>query len=488
MTPQKIIFYTRRSEVHLHMEMARQFAKKFPGARFLFVSFFSQALKYAEAAGFETLYAPVALRATHDDLIDGKRVAEIDAFCQREFLGLNAMLNTERFLPAGREKAKLFLYEHLTMLDQIVEERTLGISSMYDHFVYLAAAMLAFEKAGAHFAFVGCGVPAGRVIALRTPAKTWINPRSKEKEEELLKTAQEEVNQPSEERISYMQSNKLDKPLTLRERINRAQANARYGRIDKSEGSYFPTGQKNWVVNAFAWRYLKWRNQKHLPRWDIKVEEDLSSIEGYCVFLALHMEPEATILMYSPQWRDQIEICRLVSEALPLGVTLLVKENPKMLFKRPPGYYETLQRYSNVKLVSTSVNSAALINRSEAVVSLAGTVTVEARLKGKYAFCFGKPPFYRLATARGAKLLENLRTVLNEKNKDSKLDQDFMIGWKQWIQGTFIASSGNTVYRSDLGRFCFDYSNKNAAAHVNTIIGCLGIDSTKDNVASGVSK
>jgi hypothetical protein len=473
MIPKKIIFYTRAVQVHFHMALARVLQKEFPDAKVLFVSFFSHAIELAEQAGFATLYFPDSLTESRSNLIADARVAEIDDFCNREYVGLNAMLHMERFLPAGREARQAFLMQHLTVLDSIIEPQTLSISSMYDHFIYVAAGLLALQKQGGHFAFVGCGVPSGRVIGFRTPAETWQNLASTETPGELFRHAVKEIKLPSEERICYMKPLER-KRVSFGKRVQKAKQIAAYNHRDYEAGSYFVDKQRNWLFNAIEWRYKAMSRPKLDSVWDIVSDVQIESLEGPCVFLALHMEPEATIYMYSPRWRNQLEVCRLVAEALPIGFTLLVKENPKMVGKRPAGYYDQIRQFPNVRLVSIAVSSSKLIERSEAVVSLAGTVTVEARLRGKLAFCFGKPPFYRFASHYGAQLLDDLNALIPEvgANAGDELAGDSP-DWQHWIQGTFVGKGGKTTFNEEMGVLCWGTEDENVHAHCNFIIGAL---------------
>ncbi|HAV12608.1 MAG TPA: hypothetical protein DCX06_03790 [Opitutae bacterium] len=471
MTPQKIIIYTRTVQVHFHIELARRLSGEFPAAKVLFVSFFSHAVEIAQAAGFEAVHFPKAMQGVGASPISEKRIAEIDIFCRKQYTGLNRMLQMERFLPAGREAVQDFMLRHLTVLDELVEANTLSISSMYDHFFYVAAGMLAFEKGGAHFAFVGCGVPAGRVVGLRTPWETWVNQASTENAAGMLTQTANEVKLPPEERIEYMKKAPTRGEMVgLKYRVMIARKLAAFRKMDNDSGSYFVDGKRHWLWNALHWRFDAWLSRQASDPWDIHMSNELGKITTPTVYLALHMEPEATILMYSPKWRDQLEICRLVAEALPTGFLLLVKEHPRMLGKRAKGYYDAIKRFPNVRLVSTKVSSPDLIDKSVAVVSLAGNVTLEARLRGKPAYCFGRPPFSRMATACGEVALQELTsldqcTPLEVSSEDS--------GWERWVHGTFYGQGGRSLFKDDIGQMAWDDSPGNVEAHSNFILGSL---------------
>lgn len=469
MTPKKIIFYTRPVEVEFHVALARELQGRFGAAPVVFASFFSQAIDYAQSEGFETLYLPEELRKAKDKLIDTYRVAEIDGYCREKFYGLNTLLQMERFLPQEPRAAEAFLLTHITVLDKLIVPETLSISSMYDHFVYMAAGLMAFEKGGAHFAFVGCGVPSGRVLALRQPDTLWRSPVLKENPEELLEKVVKELDLPPEERISYMKPVHRKRPVGRAKRLELARARSVFGNQDQAAGSYFAHLHTNWWQNALRRRFKTWRARfRAADKWDIHTDAELHQVKGPCVFMALHMEPEATVLMYSPKMRDQIEATRLVAEALPIGYTLLVKENPKMDGKRSKGYYEAIQSFPNVRLCSTKVSSVDLIKRSEAVVSLGGTVTVEARLRGKRAYCFGRPPFWPFATACGFGILEEL-SKLDQFSGETALQANDS-AWQDWLRGIFIGVTSRSHVSEKVGPYVQDYSAENVQSYCEFIV------------------
>jgi hypothetical protein len=473
LAPQKFVFLTRHNQTHFHIALAKRLLGEFPEARVLFASFFSRSIDLAQKAGFETLYFPDALRAAGDHRLSEERLAEVDRFCRREYMSLGAVLQTERFLPPSREGVERFFHQHLLVLDRIIEPHTVTVSTMYDHFVYLAAGMLAMEKGGAPFAFVGCGVPAGRVIGLRTPWEAWRNAGSREDAAALWEVARQEVITPPETRIEYMKSLAGKRPtLPLARRLRAAWKMRQCSLRDHQAGSYFPVSYRHWPFTALAWRWRTRRGRRQTGIWDIESADQLAALASPCVFLALHMEPEATILMYSPRFRDQLEICRLVSEALPVGTLLLVKENPKMLGRRPKGYYEQIKRLPNVRLVSLSVPSPALVAKSVAVVSLAGTITVEAKLSGKRAFCFGRPPFYRFADGLGASLLEKLAEPGSETGSGEPAPR-LLKAWKRWVQSTFAGKAMQTEFDPSTGTWIYDPSEENVRGYFEFITGCL---------------
>lgn len=470
MIPKKIIFYTRPREVLFHCKLARDLLLEYPDAPVLFVSFFSQAIKIAVEEGFETLYFPEALRKAQGKKVVPARLHEIDEYCKEKFMGLNAMLQTERFLPSGHQPARAFLEEHLWVLDHLIGDQVLGISSMYDHFVYLAAGLLAFQKGGAHFAFVGCGVPAERVVALRTPQEVWQHDRG-EDTKKILADEQARLHLPAAERISYMR--KLPAP-PRRSWINRTKAIWRRratASFDYKSGNYFNTSVRNWPFSPWKRLIKRALREPKKSTWDIVSATDFEGIDKPFVYLALHMEPEATILMYSPWIRDQAELTRWVSQSLPADCILLVKENPKMKGARTRSFYEKLKSYPNVFLVAPTFSSDFLLENCEAVVSLGGTVTVEAALKGRPAFTVGKPPFSAMATLSGLEVFQRLPSLVKSARDQVSFDEQ---AWQQWVRGTFEAEATWNKYSEQVGLMVQNYEDENVEKFATFITGAIG--------------
>lgn len=113
---------------------------------------------------------------------------------------------------------------------------------------------------------------------------------------------------------------------------------------------------------------------------------------GYALF-PLHTEPEVTLLVYSRQWLNQIEVVRLLAQSLPLGMPLLVKEHPASAGKRPRSYYEKLTAIPGVRLVAPELPSRPLVENAALVATIAGSIGLEAVLRGRPVLLFGHAPY-----------------------------------------------------------------------------------------------
>jgi hypothetical protein len=132
-------------------------------------------------------------------------------------------------------------------------------------------------------------------------------------------------------------------------------------------------------------------------------------------YMALHVIPESAILTQSHDCNESayiINICR----KLPIDVYLVVKENIEMLGLRPFSFYKELSAIHNLILADPFMPSLNLTKSSHGVISICGTVTLEAALLNKRAIFIGMPEY------SGLKSTERYDKYKTKFNKVSKVD------------------------------------------------------------------
>ena len=156
--------------------------------------------------------------------------------------------------------------------------------------------------------------------------------------------------------------------------------------------SYEPLSAKNWVLRRMAREISKLQ-----IRWLVSFESRAK--EEPFVLFPLHVTPEAALLGSAPELADQFSLIKNLSMNLPAGVFLYVKQHPF----QPVGlgldytFYKRLKSLPNVRLYGTAVTAESLYSRPNclAVAVIAGTVGLEAALKRKPVFVFGRPIYYQ---------------------------------------------------------------------------------------------
>ena len=440
----QILIYTRPWEVRFHVDLGMTLAEFYPDIPLKFVTFFYETYEFLKKLGFDVLLFTEELKRVDLD--------ETIGFIDQELyhkLGLNLRLlsGMERFLPRDECSAEEFIKRHTLVLNRLVVDGTLSISSMYDHFVYLLGGLLANIRNGFHFAFLSSGMPANRVIALKTPWETWSIKRSEEESLKLLEEARLKMSIPATQRISYMS---LDWNFPVWQRFWKTIREYIALRDDMKRGNYFIPTPFNRIKNSVFVRFKSFFKQKSNCVFDFNDPHDLEGVGQPFVYCPLHMEPEATILMYSPWLRDQIEMCRLISQSLPSNILLFVKENPKMIGLRKKDFYQRLKELPNIRLISEGIESKLLIEKCIGVVTLAGTACLEAAVMKKNSLCFGRPPFGDILNNFDYMNTGNLRE-LNKVFSEWSNDPEFELNikhWLRWVNGTI---SGNIIAQKNNG-------------------------------------
>ena len=117
----------------------------------------------------------------------------------------------------------------------------------------------------------------------------------------------------------------------------------------------------------------------------------VDSSKEYAYF-PMHVTPESSVLTMG-RGSDEYQSIRNISIRLPIGVNLVVKENPKMIGLRPISYYNRLKKIPNVLLVSPNDSQQELIKNSKAVFTVAGTSALEGLFFNKPIYCIGNTEY-----------------------------------------------------------------------------------------------
>jgi hypothetical protein len=132
-----------------------------------------------------------------------------------------------------------------------------------------------------------------------------------------------------------------------------------------------------------------------------RLREYRSMMDKYChleglrfdrpfVYFALHMQPELTTTAIGGVYDDQVLAVERLSKLIPSDWIIYVKENPIQTEQyRGTFFFERLARLPNVCLVSQRINTFELIEHSQFVATITGTVGWEAVTGGKNVLVFG---------------------------------------------------------------------------------------------------
>lgn len=107
------------------------------------------------------------------------------------------------------------------------------------------------------------------------------------------------------------------------------------------------------------------------------------------LYFPLHVDPEASTMVISPMFTDQVAVIESIAKAMPAGVKLVVKEHIPCLGKRPDGFYKRISQIPDVILLSPFVNNFDLIKNAKLVCTITGTAGWESMILGKPPLVIG---------------------------------------------------------------------------------------------------
>ena len=137
------------------------------------------------------------------------------------------------------------------------------------------------------------------------------------------------------------------------------------------------------------------------------------------------MQPELTVEGMAFDYQDQVSTLRNVLASLPADTDLVVKEHSPMLGYRPVEFYNQLVHMPGLVIADTKEDSHKLITHASVVVTLTGTVALEAVLYGIPAIVLGAIYFDSFKGIYKPENLNELRKYLsNHENLSGATEED----------------------------------------------------------------
>ncbi len=200
----------------------------------------------------------------------------------------------------------------------------------------------------------------------------------------------------------------------------------------------------------------------------------LDVIPPRSVFFALHYQPEQSTLAQGLWHANQTALVENISKSLPLGYTLVAKEHPWGRGNRPLWQYRHMNGLYNVMFCDAP--SKQIIQRVDAVVTVTGTVVMEALAFDKPAVMLGRNYFefsdliYRVPNIQ--ELPGVLARILIDGEYHAQTDREerlhrFLMAYLDGLVATFPlpvhAADWSHALARDLGLAPISFGNKNEA-------------------------
>lgn len=182
----------------------------------------------------------------------------------------------------------------------------------------------------------------------------------------------------------------LKKQKTVGSKIGRAKRYFTAENIDKNDPSLLGDNKER----------LKRGVSEELNKVSYGMKVPLISIEGIngrkYVMYPLHKQPEASIDVLGRYMNDQAENILNIWRILPPDVILLVKEHSNAIGDRDARFFNDLVKYPNIYIIDHQADTRTLLENSEAIFTVSGTIAYEAGLLGKRAFTFSEMFFNKM--------------------------------------------------------------------------------------------
>jgi len=165
-------------------------------------------------------------------------------------------------------------------------------------------------------------------------------------------------------------------------------------------------------------KYVRYRNGLKGKRYLIKHQMPFDKIRSkkYAVYF-LHVQPEVTVDGMAFDYQDQVSTLRNILASLPADMDLVVKEHSPMLGFRPLEGYNQLVHMPGIVIAETHEDSHKLISHASVVVTLTGTVALEAVIYGIPAIVLGSIYFDSFNGIYKPESLNELKKLLSHPEK-----------------------------------------------------------------------
>ena len=139
------------------------------------------------------------------------------------------------------------------------------------------------------------------------------------------------------------------------------------------------------------------------------------------IYFPLQVTPESSINNLEPYFVDQLRAIDLLLMNITPDIKVVVKEHPIFAGERSEKFYKILSCKPGVEISSLAISSSDLIDSSIMVCSVTGTALLEAMLRNKPVFQFGKTFFYQdqFGFDSFRSMASDLRAIINNDRENN---------------------------------------------------------------------
>ena len=222
----------------------------------------------------------------------------------------------------------------------------------------------------------------------------------------------------------------------------------RYRSSTAASDNHVPDPLRNMIFTAFI-NPRRAKKVRGVLQADYVSGQSLKNLRY--IFFPLHTEPEVSLLVYGRPYVNQIEIIRMLAMSLPIDMVLVVKEHPWMVGKRSMDAYKKMLNIPRVRLADPKLEARTLIQESDMVAVITGSVALEAAMLGKPVITFGDCPYNLLpdSMVRRCDDPRHIQTVVRKALNEYTGDDNAL---ENYIAAVFETSVSANLYSVLLGK------------------------------------
>jgi hypothetical protein len=153
------------------------------------------------------------------------------------------------------------------------------------------------------------------------------------------------------------------------------------------------------------------------------------------VLYALQMQPESSVEVWAPFYSEQLRVVETLARSIPPTYQLLVKAHKSDADNYSRRRFDAFTRLPGVRLVSPFVSSRPFTEKASLVVTITGTIALEAALLGKPVLIYGEHRFAELPTVSTVGRLTELPMLVRQKlTEKPPAREDIIKGFMSYLR------------------------------------------------------
>lgn len=161
------------------------------------------------------------------------------------------------------------------------------------------------------------------------------------------------------------------------------------------------------------------------------------------VLFGLHTQPESSIDVWAPFFSKQIWVIEALARATPPSHSLLVKIHKSDAANYTEGQLRQMLSLPGVELVEPFVDSREFVEAAALVVSIQGTMGLEAALLGKPVLMLGESPVSLLPSATSLGPIAELPSLIRRKLAQPPPTRKMIVDAYMQYLSPFVLASHN---------------------------------------------